>query len=106
MATPLDLLADVHRALDSGDLTALARWGDIVGWAYEGDVPEATVIRRDERLVTQAHVLRLVGLSRASLHRLRTQGAFPRPVQVAGRRIAWRHSDVLSWLRSRPALAS
>ena len=46
-------------------------------------------------------VLALVGLSRASVYRLMDANQFPRPVQLSKGAVAWRASDVATWLRNR-----
>ncbi len=52
-------------------------------------------------LLPKAEVLRRTALSRPTMHRLVAAGDFPRPVQIAVRRVAWRASDVASWIASR-----
>jgi prophage regulatory protein len=42
-------------------------------------------------------VLKLVGISRATLYRYTNEGRFPAPVKIGPRRIVWRASDLNSW---------
>jgi prophage regulatory protein len=47
-------------------------------------------------------VLLMTGLGRSTIYRLVAHGAFPRPVRVGLRAVAWRWSDLEQWSRSRP----
>jgi prophage regulatory protein len=65
----------------------------------------ATVIRRDAdaprvfaRLPT---VIQVTGLGRSTIYRMVANGAFPAPVQLGARAVAWRWSDLDSWSDSR-----
>ena len=53
---------------------------------------------RMERLVIMEDVLRLVPFSRQYLYVLMDRGEFPRPLKIGVRRIAWRESDIESWI--------
>lgn len=48
-------------------------------------------------------VLRLTGLSRASVYRLAAAGGFPRPVKLSERSSAWVRCEVEAWVRERIA---
>lgn len=48
-------------------------------------------------------VVRLTGLSRATIYRLRVLGDFPQPRRLSSRRVGWRLSDVEAWIESRRA---
>ena len=50
-----------------------------------------TVLRRRD-------VEALVGLSRSSIYMMMAQGRFPRPVRVGARAVAWRLTDIQTWL--------
>lgn len=71
-----------------------ARHGDGSGF----DPNELTL----RQLLRREDVLAMVGLSTSTLYRLMNEGAFPRPVAVAPRRVAWRREDVVEWIGSRP----
>lgn len=45
-------------------------------------------------------VLSVTSMSRATLYRLRKAGAFPAPVRISTRRVAWRRSDIEAWMNS------
>ena len=47
-------------------------------------------------------VIRVTGLSRSTLYRLIADKRFPRPVRLGPRAVAWRHSDIDAWGRTRP----
>jgi prophage regulatory protein len=43
----------------------------------------------------------ITGWSRSSLYRAVATGAFPQPVRIGSRAVAWRSTDVDAWLASR-----
>jgi|APLak6261667961_1056064.scaffolds.fasta_scaffold23026_2 prophage regulatory protein len=47
-------------------------------------------------------VIEKVKLSRSSIYSLTKAGAFPAPLRLSERRIAWRQEDVENWLNNRP----
>ena len=48
------------------------------------------------------HQLQVVtGLPRSSIYALRKQGAFPRPVSIGARAVAWTSSGVQQWITAR-----
>ena len=58
------------------------------------------------RLMRRPEVEEIVGLSVSSIYRLMSEGAFPRPVRLGGRAVAWRATDIADWLESRPSTAN
>lgn len=56
---------------------------------------------RSSQMLTWPQVRQLTTLSRATVWALRRKGAFPRPVQISANRIAWRQSDLESWISAR-----
>ena len=46
-------------------------------------------------------VVRVTGLSRSTLYRLIADEAFPRPVRLGPRAVAWRRSDIEAWGKAR-----
>ena len=58
-----------------------------------------------ERLMRRPEVLTLCGLSRSSLYRMMSQGLFPKSVSIGARAVAWRESEVLDWVASRPRVS-
>lgn len=56
----------------------------------------------DAQLLRVRDLVRLTGLSRATLNRLVRSGNFPHAVQITQRVVAWRKRDVVNWLESRP----
>lgn len=54
---------------------------------------------RPERILRLRRVLDRTGLSRSSLYRKVSEGAFPRPVQLSVRCVGWRESAIEAWLR-------
>lgn len=53
------------------------------------------------KLYRLPEVLGLVGLSRSTIYRLMDDGAFPIPVKLGQRAVAWRSVDVHAWIESR-----
>ena len=56
----------------------------------------------EQGIVRMPELLRLTGISRSSVHRLRARGAFPKPVRLGPRAIGWHRAEVVEWLESRP----
>jgi len=56
------------------------------------------------RLLRTSEVLRLTGISRTSLWKMRRDGQFPaaRRLRPGGRVIGFREDEVRDWLQSRP----
>lgn len=54
-------------------------------------------------LLRLPQVLARVGVSRATLYTRIKEGAFPRPVALGPRSVAWPSDEVESWIRSRVA---
>jgi prophage regulatory protein len=57
-------------------------------------------------LLKMPATLQLVQLSRSQLNRLIATGAFPAPVRLSKRAIAFRAEDIEAWLQSRPSARS
>lgn len=49
---------------------------------------------------------KLIGISIATLDRLRAAGSFVRPIQLGEQAIGFRRSDLEGWIESRPVLTS
>ncbi|QDQ89158.1 AlpA family phage regulatory protein [Alcaligenaceae bacterium SJ-26] len=45
---------------------------------------------------------RAVGLSKTTIYQMMKNGDFPAPIQMTGKTVAWRASDVAAWVASRP----
>jgi len=54
-----------------------------------------TLLRRPE-------VERRVALSRSGIYARMAKGSFPLPVRIGDRAVAWRESDIATWIDSRP----
>lgn len=50
-------------------------------------------------------VMRLTGLGRSTIYRLMAEDAFPQPVRLTRRLIAWRRSDLDQWSDGRQKVA-
>jgi prophage regulatory protein len=51
-----------------------------------------------EKLLKRSEVVALTGLSRSTIDRKVRTGTFPAPLRISQRRVAWRASEVLTWL--------
>jgi len=51
-----------------------------------------------DRLLTWPQVAAMVPYSRMHVHRLEAAGKFPERVQLGPNRVAWRESEVLTWM--------
>jgi predicted DNA-binding transcriptional regulator AlpA len=55
------------------------------------------------RMCRPNEVCRLLGVSPATLARLRKSGEFPAPRRLGRRSVAWIDADVRRWMATRPA---
>ena len=55
----------------------------------------------EKRILRRPEVLKLTGLSTASIYRLMAQGAFPKPKKLGVRAVGWVAVEVEAWLESR-----
>lgn len=53
-------------------------------------------------LIRSREVQARTGLPKSSLHNKVKAGAFPAPVKLGPRAVAWRESDVNAWIEGRP----
>jgi prophage regulatory protein len=54
------------------------------------------------RLLKASEILELVPFSIQHIYRLMHRGEFPLAVKVGAWRVAWKESEVLEWIESRP----
>jgi len=55
------------------------------------------------QILRKKDVLKIIGLSAATLWRLQNRGEFPHSVSLTGNRaVGWRERDVIEWLENRP----
>jgi len=47
-------------------------------------------------------LLRITGLGRSTIYRMVATNSFPRPVKIGHRAVAWRRSEVETWIEGRP----
>jgi len=59
-------------------------------------------LKLTEKLINFAEVCGELSVSRQTIWKWCRQGAFPQPIHIGGRRLAWAREDVEAWLRSRP----
>lgn len=53
-----------------------------------------------DRIIRLPELLRITGLSTASVYRQMADGHFPRPVRLGKNAVGWRASAVFAWLES------
>ena len=58
--------------------------------------------KEEEQFLRIREVLRLMGLSRATLYVMVNENQFPVPVRLRARTVAWRASQVKEWMDTRP----
>ena len=56
----------------------------------------------ETRILRMAAVMRLTGLSKATIHRRYRAGTFPRPLRLGPQSIGWLREEVVEWLESLP----
>ena len=54
----------------------------------------------DLKLLRLRQVCELTGLSRSSVYRLIAESAFPKPISLSARAVAWRVVDLHAWLEA------
>lgn len=54
-------------------------------------------------LISMRDTCALTSLSRTMIHRLRSEGRFPRPAELGEKRIAFSRAEVLAWIQQRLA---
>ncbi len=59
-----------------------------------------------DRFLRIREVLRMTGLSRATLYVMVHNEEFPPPVRLRARAVAWRSSQIQAWMDSRPEATS
>lgn len=57
----------------------------------------------NNRLIRRKEVQEKTGLGASSIYAMMAQGAFPKPLQLSERRVAWIESDIDSWVAERIA---
>jgi prophage regulatory protein len=55
----------------------------------------------NERFLRLPEVRLRVPYSRATIYRLIAERRFPRPINLGDRAVAWRESDINSWIQAR-----
>lgn len=53
-------------------------------------------------LLSKAKVIEVTSLSNTTIWRMMKQGKFPKSVKASMRRVAWKKSDIDTWLAERP----
>lgn len=60
--------------------------------------PQPTV----ERLLRREQVMELTGIRKSTLYTMVNAGTFPKQVRTGNRTVAWRLSDVMTWIENCP----
>jgi prophage regulatory protein len=53
-----------------------------------------------DRIIRRPELLKVTGLSAATLYRLMAEDRFPKPVRLSDNAVGWRATAVFSWLES------
>jgi prophage regulatory protein len=64
--------------------------------------PQSTDSASTPLVLRMGVVMRLTGLGRSTIYRLMAEDAFPQPVRLTRRLIAWRRADLDLWSDGRP----
>jgi prophage regulatory protein len=56
-----------------------------------------------QRFLRRPDVTKITGLSESSIYDLMAEGAFPKPIPLVGRCVAWLETEILEWQRQRIA---
>ena len=56
-----------------------------------------------EGVLTMRQVVDRTTLKRSTIYKMMARDEFPAPIQLGRKRIGWRESDIVEWIRSRPA---
>ncbi len=59
--------------------------------------------RQHDRLLRLPEVIQRIGLRRTTIYDRVAAGTFPAPVRLTERAVAWRESEVDSWIEARPS---
>lgn len=65
----------------------------------------AQIIQREPAFLRRKQVETRTGLSRSTIYQYIKDGAFPKPVPLGPRAVAWLESDVSEWIAIRVKLA-
>ena len=57
-------------------------------------------------LLRLSTVLKITGLARSTIYRMIAEHAFPAPVKIGKRAVAWRPEEVGQWRESRPSAST
>lgn len=61
------------------------------------------MVKNLERVIRKPELLRVVGLSDATIWRLERAGRFPKRVQLGGSAVGWIESEICGWLEEKMA---
>ena len=56
-------------------------------------------------ILSPKQLVEIIGLSSATLWRMRQRGELPEPIKLSPGRVGWRASDIEAWLASRAEAA-
>ena len=63
-------------------------------------------MKLDDRIIREPECRKLTGLCRTTRYIMENEGRFPRRVQLGGRAVGWKLSDVQEWIDSSPVVVS
>jgi len=68
-------------------------------------LPQAADANNKPMFLRIGVVMRPTGLGRSTIYRMMAEDAFPQPVRLTRRLIAWRRADLDQWSDGRPKVA-
>ena len=68
-------------------------------------IPEQNNFPTRDRLLRQPEVEAKVGFKKTKIWELVDEGAFPKPIAIGARAIAWRESEIDAWIANLPRAA-
>lgn len=68
-------------------------------------MPQAQTLFQAERLLRIRDVCHATGLARSTVYAKINESAFPKPVRVHGKCVAWKESEVSAWIASLPRVS-
>ena len=58
--------------------------------------------QNDLKLIRKEELCEMVGMPYRTIHKLISEGRFPKAVKISSRMVAWREQDIRDWINSLP----
>lgn len=73
-------------------------YGNTLAQQADADTPSNSHGTKEDRLILQDEVQRLVPVSKPTLWRWERDGKFPQRIKLSRNLVAWRRSEILEWI--------